>query len=707
MGAPDISNRKRLVIMLAIIGILFLLLLARLFYVQVIWGPELQEKALLQWTMDSSLAAERGRIVDRDGQTLAQSGIAYIVEVNPKQIKTGEVKRVATELANVLEMDFDYVLSRVTQDKQQIILKRQVSLEKVEELTSYELGRGVTFGIDTKRYYPLGNMLSQVLGFTTVDGIGQAGLELTYNKYLAGEAGRLITETDRDNMPLAYGSQEYIEPVNGSELELTVDSVVQSFLEKALEEAYTVNRAKNAQGIVMDVNTGEILAVSVKPDYDPNAPPRDDIETLQALMKCRVVTDANVPGTLFQAVTLAAAIDSGAATNASTFECAGYQVVNGERIKCWKSGGHSQQELTQAVQNACNPAFMTMALEMGKETLYEYLYKFGFGATTESGLTGESSGTVVHQKYVRDETVARIGIGESIAVTPIQLAAAAGAAINGGNLMRPYIIRRITGADGQVVEETKPTLVRRVISEQSSAAVRTLLTGVVEEGGGKNAQIPGYRIGGKTGTAQKEADTQASAGGIMASFIGFAPADNPQYLCLILLDEPQVSASFARSAAAPFVKDVLQETLMHYNVLPGAVTEAASIPDVVGMTAKEAAAALKDAGFTARYAEPEAEIAVSAQVPAANGMAIKGSDVLLYTPETSADTLEEAAQDTVTVPKVLGKTPFEAYTALAKSGLTLRMMPEEQSGEAVRQKPEEGSVVPYGSEVTVDFSTVS
>ncbi|HPY37463.1 MAG TPA: stage V sporulation protein D, partial [Clostridia bacterium] len=254
MAAPDTSNKRRLFTLLLVMGTLFALLLCRLFYVQLIWGPELQEKALLQWTLDTRLSAERGRILDRDGQTLAQSGTAYAVEINPKQIGPNELIRVASELSDVLGMEYEYVLNRISdQSKQQIILKRQVERELIDKLISRKLGLGVTFGIDTKRYYPMGNLLSQTLGFTTVDGVGQEGIERTCNKYLAGEAGRLITETDRDNKPLAYGTQEYIEPVDGCTLVLTVDAIAQSFLEKALQEALAVNRAKSAQGLIIDV----------------------------------------------------------------------------------------------------------------------------------------------------------------------------------------------------------------------------------------------------------------------------------------------------------------------------------------------------------------------------------------------------------------------------------------------------------------------
>lgn len=706
MSAPDTANKRRLFTLLIIIGILFFLLLARLFYVQIVWGPELQEKALLQWTMDTSLSAERGRIVDRDGQVLAQSGTAYMVEINPKQIKSDELVRVATELSNTLGMDYDYVLGKISDaTKQQIILKRQVERSQVDQLVACRLGNGVTFGIDTKRYYPLGNMLSQALGFTTVDGVGQEGIERSYNKYLAGEPGRLITETDRDNKPLAYGTQEYIEPVDGCGLVLTVDSVVQSFLEKALQEAVTINNAKNAQGIVMDVQTGELLAVSTKPDYDPNSPPRDDLELLQALVKSRIVTDAYEPGSTFKVVTLSAALDSGAVNLSSTFDCPGFKMVNGERIKCWKNS-HGHQTLEEAVRNSCNPSFMTMALAMGKETFYDYIYRFGFGSSTESGLTGESGGIVIHQKYVRENNIARIGFGQSVAVTPMQLATAVCAAVNGGELMQPYIVKQVIGANGEIIKENEPTVVRRVISEETSATVRSILESVVSQGSGRNAQIPGYRVGGKTGTAQKYVDGKPSSGSLIASFIGFAPADDPKYLCLILVDEPKVGVIFGSTVAAPFVKEVMQETLMHYGVKPTVQADTVEVPDVVGKTVQEAAKALKNVGLIADYMEGEAQSQVISQVPFARDTAVSGSGVLLYTTDTAEDAEATFAEDTVEVPDLSGKTRLEAYDALVAVGLTLRMEPEDQSGTAIRQKPEAGEKIAFGQSVTVEFSQV-
>lgn len=702
MKASGISGKRRLLYMLGIIAAIFAALMIRLFYIQVIQGPELQEKALSQWTRDTALSAERGRILDSDGTVLAQSGTAYKILVWPQVIKQTEQlnrERIASELAELLGMQKDYVLERITADKQEIVLKRQVERETVDKLNALKLGNGVGVAIDTKRYYPEGSLFSQLIGFTTVDGVGQEGLEKTYNKYLAGEDGRMITETDRKGNPLAYGSEEFIAPVDGYDLVLTTDSVVQSFLTKALEEAVTVNEAKSAQGIVMNCKTGEIVAIATKPDYDPNSPPRDDLELLRELVKNRVVSDSYEPGSTFKIITLAAAIDSGAVDDSYSITCNGYHIVNGEKIKCWRAKGHGTQNLTQAAENSCNPAFMDMALRMGTETFYDYIYAFGFGSSTGSGLTGEAKGIVTHEKYIRENNLARIGFGQNIAVTPIQLATAVCAAVNGGNLMQPYIVSEIVSQTGETIVKNEPTVVRRVVSEETSETVRAILESVVENGSGKNARIAGYRVGGKTGTAQKYDESGVSSSKLIASFVGFAPADDPEYVVLILVDEPQVGTVFGSTVAAPFVKTVMEETLRHYGFLPETTEELVEVPDVTGYLTAEAKDILKRAGLGAVY---QADDAVLRQIPKAGEMVEKDTEILLYTELTAADA--ETAAEKVKVPDLTGLTRLQAYDKLAEAGLTLLIDPPDQAGTVILQKPAAGTEVEAGSEVRADFS---
>ena len=705
MKAPGISGKRRLLLMLVFIAAIFFALIIRLFYIQVIQGPELQEKALSQWTRDTALSAKRGRILDSNGTVLAQSGTAYKILVWPQVIKQTEQlnrERIATELAELLNMDKDYVLERITSNKQEIVLKRQVERDVVDQLSALKLGNGVGVAIDTKRYYPSSSLFSQLIGFTTVDGMGQEGLEKTYDKYLAGEDGRMITETDRKGNPLAYGSEEFIEPLDGYDLVLTTDSVVQSFLTSALEEALTINQASSAQGIVMNCKTGEIIAIATMPDYDPNSPPRDDLELLRELVKNRVVSDSYEPGSTFKIITLSSAIDSGAVDDSYSITCNGYHMVNGERIKCWRTRGHGTQNLTQVAENSCNPAFMDMALKMGTETFYDYIYAFGFGSTTGSGLTGESKGIVTHEKYIRENNLARIGFGQNIAVTPIQLVTAVSAAVNGGNLMQPYIVSKVVSQSGEVISNTEPTVVRRVISEESSAKVREILESVVENGSGKNARIAGYRVGGKTGTAQKYDESGASSSKLIASFIGFAPADDSEYVVLILVDEPQVGTIFGSTVAAPFVKTVLEETLQHYGYLPETREELVEVPSVIGYSTAEARDILRNVGLDAIF---QASDAVIQQIPHAGEKVQKDTGILLYTAQTTAE--PDSAAETVKVPDLTGLTRIQAYDKLAEAGLNLVIEPEDQAGTVILQKPAAGTEVEPGSEVRADFSNLN
>ncbi|MEG2055510.1 MAG: penicillin-binding transpeptidase domain-containing protein [Clostridia bacterium] len=697
MNAPTSANKRRLVIMLVIMAGLFLVLAIALFKVQVIDAKKLQEKAVLQWTRDTSLSALRGNIYDSTGAILAESGTAYKVLLRPQEIVSGERIRIATELSNVLELDYDVVLKKIENTKiSELVLKRQIDRETADKINSLKLGNGVATAIDSKRFYPYGNLMAQVLGFTTTDGVGQAGLELKYNKFLSGEDGRLITEQDRKGQSLPYGVSEYIDPIDGADIVLTTNGVIESYLEKALKEALELNKAKSAQGIIMDVKTGALIAVSTQPDFDLNNPPRDNLALLSELSKNKIVTDAYEPGSTFKITTLAAAIDSGAANESYTCFCPGYKIVNGQRIKCWKAGGHGSQTLMQCAENSCNSAFMDLALRMGVDKFYDYIYKFGFGSTSGSGLLGEAGGIVTNKKYIRDTDLARIGFGQSIAVTPLQLITAASAAINGGELMQPYIMDRIISAAGDTISQTEPTVVRRVISESASNLTRGILTSVVENGSGKNAKIPGFLVGGKTGTAQKYEDGKVSSGKLIASFIGFAPAEDPRYICLILVDEPQVGVIFGSTVAAPFVKNVLEETLLYYGYKRSTDNETVVIPDLSGLTTAEAEIKLKELGLTAVFQDSDK---VTAQLPASGSVAVKGSAVLLYTNSTGEDEKFEYVE----VPNLVGLTRLQAFDALDEIGLVLVIDGEYKGGEIISQSILKGERVEEGTRITVKF----
>lgn len=707
MDAPGVSNKKRLKIALWFMMVLLLLLIARLVKVMVIDSEELENRAASQQTRNTTLSATRGKILDSTGVVLARNATAYKVVIWPSSIKDDEKERVAKELSSLLDMDYAKVLEKVNANKQEIVLARQVERETVDKIESMKLGIGVGTAIDTKRYYSSGSLFSQLLGFTNIDGEGQAGLEQKYEKYLAGKNGRMVTETDGKQNPLPYGVQEIIEATDGCDLILTTDAVMQSALEKACKEALEVNKAASVQGVIMDCTTGEIKAMTTQPDFDPNSPPRNDMALLNSLMRNRVVTDSYEPGSTFKLITLSAALDSHTVNTGTGFYCDGGCTLNGERIKCWRSGGHGSQTLYKAVQNSCNPSFVKMALSMGTETFYDYIYSFGFGSSTGSGITGESAGIVTHQKYITENTLARIGFGHSIAVTPLQLVTAVSAAVNGGKLMQPYVVDSIVAPDGTVVLKNEPKVVRRVISEETSALVRDIGESVVSEGSGKNAAIPGYRIGGKTGTAQKYgADGKIAQGKLIASFIGFAPADEPKYVCLILVDEPQVGTIFGSTVAAPFVKQVMEEVLRYAGYLPEQASTSVTVPAVTDITVAEAKRELEKIGLTATYQDDENEI-VTAQVPIEGKSVQAGSGVLLYTAMTSApseDISGEQEDEMVIVPDVFDKTKLEANDALKAKGLIIKIDPPDQSGKAIRQSPAAGETVPKGTEVLVEFS---
>ncbi len=699
---PAASFKRRMPWLIIVLILFSLALVVRIFHLQVSGRDFYLEKAQGQWRRTTAISASRGTIVDAKGAELAVNASAFKIVVWPQSAKSSEKPRIATELASLLEVDEANLLSRLESTRiNEYVVKRAVDKQTADSVTALRLGNGVGVLPDIKRYYPYGSLLSQTLGFTTVDNVGQSGLELVFDKYLTGRDGKYIAETDRAGALLPNSTVEYVEPEDGCKLRLTVDTDFQIFLESALEEAVKVNSASNAQGIILDVNTGAIKAISTKPDFDLNAPPRSSLETLAALSKNRVVTDAYEPGSTFKILTLAAALDSGSANLSSGFYCNGGYIVGSERIKCWRHAGHGSQNLTEATENSCNVCFMQLALSMGAEKLYDYLYSFGLGQSTGSGLPGEGEGIVTNQKYVKDNDLARIGFGQSIAVTPIQLAAAVAAAVNGGELLTPYIVDQIVSHDGKVVYEMDTTPVRRVISEETSKTVRQILQSVVDNGTGRNAKIEGYAVGGKTGTAQKyDKYGRVSSGSYICSFIGFAPADEPRYLCLILVDEPHVSSIFGSTVAAPYVRKVLSDVLNHAGVPKTDInTTTVQLPSLSGMSMQEAVQTLSELGLYAVY---ECDAPVTVQVPAAGQSVPYGSSVLLYT-GMEGQQLEPDEPYMVEVPNLIGMTPLQAYDALKAAGLKMQSEPSDPYGEVYAQSVYAHQMAEYGSTVTVYF----
>ena len=710
---PRISRlRRKLLVASALAVLLLLALLVNLYYVSIVKGPEYAKMAQRQWQSSLSLKAERGRILDRNGNVLAESYTTYQVCVNPQAItEDADRERIANILSTLLNVNYESIIAKMTKINpkdgkpyQQVKIKDQVESNVIAQLVTFQENRAISYYSDVKRNYPEGNLFGQLLGFTNVDGDGQTGVELSYNTVLSGVDGKQIAETDRDGNEIPGGESSYIAPIGGAAIQLTVDTGIEGFLQNALEEAARTNLAKYAYGVVMSPKTGEIYAISSYPTIDPNNPPRTDAETLLDLSRQRMVTETYEPGSVFKVVTLAAALDSGTVNDGTTFKCKGYLNVLGQKIKCWRSKGHGSETLAQAVQNSCNPAFMSMAIKMGTDKFYEYIYAFGMNDKTGVGIGGETTGKVTHRKYIRDTDLARIGFGQSISCTGMQMAMAVCAAINGGELLKPYYVQDVTATSGEVLEHHEKEVVRQVITPETSALIRKYLTGVVDSGSGRNAAIPGYGVGGKTGTSQKyDENGKVSSTLLVASFVGFVPADDPEYLCMIIVDEPQVPVVYGSTVAAPYVQQVLKNVLTYFSVPTDRKESAVSVPDVRGMTVEQATAALKSAGLDAVYMESEKAAAVQRQSPSPGNFVVRGSPVILYTAWTTFQGEEEEIEMTK-VPKLEGKNRINALDALTKAGLVMDYDRSNSAGTVTMAQYPEGTEVPKGTTVHVEFS---
>lgn len=709
VSLPKVSSRRRInAIVIGFTVVLAATLIFRVGYWQVFKADWLKEKAADQWTRERPVAPQRGDILDTNGKLLAQSASCEMVVVNPKQVaaaetkKPGDLENVITNLVSELGMNRDTVERKVKDTtKSEILIKRQITREQATRLRELKLP-GVYLSEDMKRYYPMRNFLTQVLGFTSVDGEGLEGIESRFNKYLAGTPGKIVSETDRDGMAIPDSVEQYIPPVDGNNVQLTIDSVIQSFCEREMEKCLKEQNAKKVTCIVMDPNTGAILGMVNKPDFDNNDPPRTDMKLLQATMRNTSVADALEPGSTFKILTLASGLDAGVINENSTFHCSGYRIVEGQKIKCWSARTHGSETLYEGVQNSCNPVFMDIALKLGRDRFYEYLYAFGLGKPTGIDLNGEGTGIVTSPKYVRDIDLARIGFGQSIAVTPLQLIAASAAAINGGSLMKPYVVEQVTTQEGDVVTQYKPEKLNQVIKPETSALVRDILKSVVEKGSGKNARISGYEVGGKTGTAQKYGDD----GRIMqnrhvASFIAFAPVEAPKYIVLVIVDEPNVAVDFGSIVAAPYAKAILEDTLKYGDVPPTVQDttepgEMVEVPDLNGMELTQAANELQAKGF--KYVVEGYGGVVADQMPKPGFTAAKGSTVMVYLKQED----DGNADNQRAMPDLFGKTATEVNNILESMGLKLKSLG--LGGVVIRQDPAPGSTVYSGEIVEVEFA---
>ena len=556
--------RKRLFAIILAVAFLFLFVLGRLFYVQVLWGESLQAKAIDQWTREIPVIASRGRITDVNGVVLADNEDTYTVFVRKKAVK--DIDKTARILSEVLGLGYEYTSNRLTTTiSSEVTLKKQVEKDKIDLLISKGLS-GVYYSRDNSRVYPYNEFLTAVLGFTSTDGKGQSGLELYYNKYLQGINGEILYETDIVGVEIDGGKASYIPATNGLNLKLTIDYDVQQLCETAMEEAIQVHQAKSAQMLVIDPSSGAVRAMCIKPSFNLNEIPRDDLSLLNALVRNNLVSDIYEPGSTFKVLTASANVEEYLRGNKNAFSIehvynsSRYRYIDGQKVKCWsdhKNGKHAGLTLQGGLNNSCNPIFVDIAMALGKETLYKYIDLFGYGKVTGLDFSGEAQGMILPVSAVQNVDLARIAFGQTIAVTGIQLACATASAVNGGNYFSPYLVDSIYDDNGIIAERMQPKLERRVISGRASSIVSEMLEKVVSEGSGKQAYIEGYRVAGKTGTAQKYENGIIAVGKYVSSFVGYFPADNPKYLALVIIDEP-VGQYYGSTVAAPYAKQVFE-----------------------------------------------------------------------------------------------------------------------------------------------------
>lgn len=593
-----ITLKRKLPAVLALVVFLFLLLAGRLFYIQIIDGIGLQTLALGQWMRDLPFRAERGDIVDRNGTVLASSQTSYTVYVRPNDLK--EHDKVAKAIASATGADFEEVYKKVIKSGVSEV-RVATGLTKNEMLAVSAYGfDGVYFAEDATRYYNYGNFATQLLGFTNADGVGQSGIEQYYDVYLKGTDGASYTQTDLIGRELDDNVTSYLAPIKGMMAKLTIDFKLQSFAEKAVNDAVLTYSPKSASCLMMNADTGEILAMASAPTFNLNDIPRNDLSLLLAGAKNLLVTDVYEPGSTFKILTSAIGIETGVIKD--SYYCPGYKVVDGQRIKCWRSIGHGSQDFAHGIMNSCNCVFMDIALSAGTATMYDYFEKFGLMRKTGVDISGEGKGILLAEESVKTVDIARIGFGQAIAVTPLQLATAVASVINGGKLVTPYVLDSIYSEDGKLAYRNTPVVVNTTVSESTSAAMREYLYGVVEEGGGKNAYVEGYRIGGKTGTAQKYKDGAIDRGAYVSSFIGFTEINGERILCLMIVDEPQGYVYYGSIVAAPYVGQIFRSTFAYYDVAPALdaddVPKKVVMPDIYGLSATAACAAMREKGLT-------------------------------------------------------------------------------------------------------------
>ena len=733
--ANRIIQTRSFVLMILMGVVMFVLLFFRLFDLQITRHEELQGKAVNQQTRRTVVTANRGTIYDAGGNILAISSSAETIILSPLEIDNAvndtenpvswTKESLAAGLAEILGKDTSAIRKRMDNVKSQYeVIQLRADEDTAAKVRSYvdeNKIAGVHLVADTKRYYPYGSLAAQVIGFVGDENTGLYGLEAYYEKELEGQSGLVISSKDQAENDMLYTYEQYFAAKNGSDLTLTLDTTIQYYLEKGIESMVDKFSAANgASGIVMDAKTGGILAMASYPNYDLNDFLTVSDQTLQERIergestvadmqllqwRNKALNDTYEPGSTFKILTLSAALEEGVVDKTTTVNCGGSVNISGYTIHCSNKNGHGLQTLVQSVGNSCNPAFINYGLRIGSEKFYEYMRSFGLMNTTGIDLGGEAVGVFAADSSFTQLDLACYAFGQNFTVTPLALIAAQAACVNGGYLHTPYLVERITDSDGNVTYRHDDTPVRQVISEQTSDTVRECLEYVVASGTGKNGQVAGYRIGGKTGTADK-----GQTGDVVVSFLCFAPADDPQVIMLITMDTPSRATGTYVSGGnmvAPTASTVMAEILPYLGVEPSYSAEEllgmdTTVPNVIGMSVEEAKAKLKDRALSYKIVGDGETI--TDQTPAGGAIIPGKSSVILYAGE-------EKSTGKCVVPHLIGKTPSEANTTATAAGLLIRFSgttgSESSSVRVLSQSIDEGTEVEAGTVITVQLGDTS
>ena len=727
-GATTRIWRRTLFVLILLIVGGFGLVTHSIFHLQIVQGEELQQRAVDQQTRDVSLSAQRGTIYDRNMTVLAMSSSVWDVVLEPAYIEEEQLDLIVDGLAGILGMEREDVMEHATKNNAYEILARKVENDVKEQILQFkqdnDIGSGIRLVENYKRDYPYGTSASTVLGFTGTDNTGLAGIEAQYDKELSGVAGRLVTAKNAvgTDMPLQY--EQKVDAQNGHSLVLTIDRVVQHFLEKNLEEGIINNKVQNrATGIVMDVNTGEIIAMAVKGDYDPNNPleiadpvERARIESLPeeeqgavreaaqlAQWRNKAVSDTYYPGSVFKMCTGSMGLEENLINENTTFTCNGAVGVSGTTIHCWRRGGHGTETFAQGLCNSCNPFFIHIGQLLGPDKFFKYFESFGFTERTGIDLPGESRSIYYTAEQLNPVELATESFGQNFSITPIQMITACAAVANGGYLVQPHVVKQILDDQGNIVETIEPKIKRQVISTETSERMCAILQQNATTGTAKNGYLPGYRVAGKTGTSEK-IQTYLETGTMeyIASYCGFAPADNPQYAMLLFFDEPKGDSYYGGSVAGPVWAKTMREILPYLGV-EQKYTESElekldiQAPDVTGMTLSEAQSTIEGKELSYRvYGDGDTVIS---QIPAYGETIPQNGTMALYTDSASEDR-------TVTVPDLTGMTLSQANSTAVNAGLNISITGAALTGSnalSQSQSIEPGTSVSPGTVITVTF----